>query len=211
METINTIKYKVLENLSEKYHLTEDRGQISINWKKTKIYFINCAILEIYVIFFPMYILIRDLLQEAIDTISDKEIDDEQMHKANISIAPLIAKLLYTCIDHNKTDAQILFRKMNNEKKDTDHAQFLIDIIQTIDYVVNRGQELQNMMHDAIESGDADKINELNKKDILPYDLSDINADSNDPLSNSVKEKFINNKIDSELFDLRNMRIIGEA
>lgn len=216
----NQIKNTILEKLSEKYHLVENQGQICIDWKGTKIFIINCAVHEIYQLMFPLYILIRGFLQSAVDTvfINAENNTKESVKEADKVIAPLITRLMYLCVDRNKTDLDILIRKLNNDKNSEDHALFLIDFVQTVDYAVCRGQELQNLMEDTMKSGDLEKIKALDKSNVLPYELV-AHAGSLEELEKLVKpipkntpEEVEDNIIEKEnFFDLRNMRVIGEA
>jgi len=211
----NQIKNTLLERLSEKYHLVEYHGQICIDWKETKIFIINCAIHKIYQLMFPPYIFIRGMLQSAMDTvfIDSENHTKESIEEADKVIAPLIARLMYLCVDQSKTDLDILIRKLNKDKHDEDHAMFLIDFIQTVDYAVCRGQELQNLMEDTMKSGDIEKIKALDKSDILPYELI-AHAGSLEELEalvKSIPKNVAEETKEDNLFDLRNMRVIGEA
>jgi len=201
--------------LSEKYHLVEYHGQVCIDWKGTKIFIINCAIHKIYQLMFPPYIFIRGMLQSAMDAVftNPDNYTKESVEEADKVIAPLIARLMYLCVDQSKTDLDILIRKLNKDNHDEDHAMFLIDFIQTVDYAVSRGQELQNLMEDTMKSGDIEKIKALDKSDILPYELI-AHAGSLEELEalvKSIPKNTPEEKEEDNLFDLRNMRVIGEA
>jgi hypothetical protein len=211
----NQIKNILLEKLSEKYHLVENQGQICIDWKGTKIFIINCAIHKIYNLMFPPYIFIRGFLQSAMDTVftNPENHTKESVEEADKVIAPLIARLMYLCVDHSKTDIDILIRKLNNDKNSEDHALFLIDFIQTVDYAVCRGQELQNLMEDAMKSGDIEKIKALDSSNILPYELiAHVGSlEELEAMVKSIPKNIAEEKKEDNLFDLRGMKVIGEA
>jgi hypothetical protein len=205
---------KLLARLSEKYHLTEHRGQICLEWMGSKIYFLNFAIKELYLKFVNIYFLIRLPIEAMLNKMFSQGTTFEEAKSIDKNLAPMLTKLFYLGFDHDKTDFDILLRKMNSQPHNEDHAIFLLDLVQAFDYAVFRGQQLIRMLDEVLESGDLNKAKELDEKDILPYKLiavkegEEINEKIIDEMKGVIQEK---PPEETEKYDLRRMRVIGEA
>jgi hypothetical protein len=206
-EGMRKLMNDVLSKLIEKYNLIDNQGQIIIEWENFKIGIKNFAIKEELFKMYPIYLILRTAIQKCLDTLVSDEVINSEKEKADTALSEVIVRLIIYGIDESITDPDILLRKMGKIKGEN-HATFVMDIVQAFDYAFFRGNELVDMMESTLASGDKEKIEELDKKNILPYRLV---TDKEEIINEIIEHRKNKEKPKAKVYDLSKMRVIGEA